>query len=791
MSISETAFWKRRMRANSLGGTPTCSRKWVLRWRRLQPSSSASSLTPRRPSLARRRASARVTLGTGESASSRRVRKAWSRTAKGSCVAETLVQARADQRVERDDLPRELVQRDPQQQVRADRAEVDLHAPLRAARLGDRVGVVEAGEEALGGPLAVNRDRRAEVDDPDDPVTRELAAAREARRLLLVGAIAVHVPAQPRVGRRATTSKRDQRSVTAVAGGARTPSPGRLCRTRSGRSGCRRRGRRARSRRRAPAPARSRRPCPRPRRTRRGPPRDRPGASRPARPASEHPAVARRAGLELPAEQPFVEGAALRGIGNAELEEAHRSVQYPQATRSARPAYWTKRRCENLEPLSTGAQALAPSQFRAMETHRSIVIVPSRTIDKFHEPAAETQAYEERLLCLIQVLRDPSLRLVYVTSSPVAAPTVDYCLRCSAAELVAEARARLMMLSADHAPCASCGEAAGAPELLTRIRAAIGEPQRGQLVPYVSTELERALGTRSTSRSTAPTRHSRSGDEERIPRAVRARRRAAPARRRADRRPSDAVAAIARLRARGPSCSSSSSSSTRASRARATRSSSSVGCPAGRATEALRIGERFVRDGRSRPTLARSTRISTALDGGVVEERIPGAELRSPSVQLNLTPDGEAGIVSTHDQLLGGQRYLGCRFPAEPAYASPITDIARRVGAARAGPERAAVRDRLRRRPRHSGDWHAYAIEVNLRAGGTTHPLAVPRAALRRRLRRRRRDLQRPRAARPATTSPPTISSRRACARSATAACSGSRRCRAWPPTAAASSSTC
>jgi len=42
-----------------------------------------------------------------------------------------------------------------------------------------------------------------------------------------------------------------------------------------------------------------------------------------------------------------------------------------------------------------------------METYRSIVIVPSRTIDKFHEPAAETQAYEQRLLCLLLMLRDP------------------------------------------------------------------------------------------------------------------------------------------------------------------------------------------------------------------------------------------------------------------------------------------------------------------------------------------------------------------------------------------------
>ena len=53
-----------------------------------------------------------------------------------------------------------------------------------------------------------------------------------------------------------------------------------------------------------------------------------------------------------------------------------------------------------------------------METHRSIVIVPSRTIDKFHEPAAETQAYEQRLLCLLLMLQAPDLQVVYVTVDP-------------------------------------------------------------------------------------------------------------------------------------------------------------------------------------------------------------------------------------------------------------------------------------------------------------------------------------------------------------------------------------
>ena len=70
--------------------------------------------------------------------------------------------------------------------------------------------------------------------------------------------------------------------------------------------------------------------------------------------------------------------------------------------------------------------------------------------------------------------------------------------------------------------------------------------------------------------------------------------------------------------------------------------------------------------------------------GGVVEERVGvNAEVRSPSVQLRVTPLGDVELLSTHDQMLGGpsgQSYLGCIFPADPAYASAITRDAAKVG---------------------------------------------------------------------------------------------------------------
>src|SRR4029078_12609227 len=71
-------------------------------------------------------------------------------------------------------------------------------------------------------------------------------------------------------------------------------------------------------------------------------------------------------------------------------------------------------------------------------------------------------------------------------------------------------------------------------------------------------------------------------------------------------------------------------------------------------------------------------------DGGIVEERVGGLEVRSPSVQLRVTPLGEGELLSTHDQILRrprGQSYLGCRFPAAFAYARAITAEAAKIGA--------------------------------------------------------------------------------------------------------------
>jgi hypothetical protein len=112
--------------------------------------------------------------------------------------------------------------------------------------------------------------------------------------------------------------------------------------------------------------------------------------------------------------------------------------------------------------------------------------------------------------------------------------------------------------------------------------------------------------------------------------------------------------------------------------------------------------------------------------GGVVEERIAGTEFSSPSAQIDVMPDGEIVVRATHEQVLSGddaQVYSGCRFPAAPAYAGQIAAYAAAIGealAARGARGRAAIDFAVARGG--DGSWGVYALEVNLRKGGTTHP---------------------------------------------------------------------
>ena len=361
-----------------------------------------------------------------------------------------------------------------------------------------------------------------------------------------------------------------------------------------------------------------------------------------------------------------------------------------------------------------------------METHRSIVIVPSRTIDKFHEPAAETQAYEERLLCLLLMLRDPELRVVYVTSSPVAEPIVDYYLSLLARERAEDARERLTMLSADDASVApAVGQAARAPG------AAGPDPlgdRRPRALPPGPLRLRPSSSRRSATRSASPSMAPTPRWPTSAPRAARAScspaPACAPARRRAHHRPADA---------------------SRRSRACAPRA---AGC-AGRRQARRRRLRRGQRDRRA-PRPAAPRRPTRRADRRAL--RRDGAS-RPPASPRSLP----RAAARRRDRRGAHRRRASCAARASSSSSAAATrgssprttrsSPASATSAAASRPSRLRARDHRERAPdrratprggargRAGIDFvvardapaagSAYAIEVNLRSGGTTHPLAA------------------------------------------------------------------
>ncbi len=114
--------------------------------------------------------------------------------------------------------------------------------------------------------------------------------------------------------------------------------------------------------------------------------------------------------------------------------------------------------------------------------------------------------------------------------------------------------------------------------------------------------------------------------------------------------------------------------------------------------------------------------------GGVVESWIEGDEKTSPSVQMRVTPSRTLEVISTHDQMLGGesgQVFLGSTFPARQEYRSMLVEAAWKVGMSlleRGVQGRFAV-DFVT--IREANGYRAVALEINLRKGGTTLPFQM------------------------------------------------------------------
>ena len=360
---------------------------------------------------------------------------------------------------------------------------------------------------------------------------------------------------------------------------------------------------------------------------------------------------------------------------------------------------------------------------------QTIVVVPSMSIDAI-DSGAVIQAYEERFLFLLLLLRQPRARLIYVTSRTILPSIVDYYLDLLPGVIPSHARQRLFLPSPMDGSARPLSEKLlERPRLIERIRSLIMDPDRAHLVPFNTTNREKELavrlgipmygadpkffplGTKSGCREIFI--------EENVPHPLGCENIGSE---------KDLVEAIVGMRASKPSIRQVMVKLNEGVSGEGNAVVDLTGLPATGNSKEIDMLEDRLRAMKFELQEATYESYMKKLEErkGVVEERIMGEEFRSPSVQLRVTPLGKVELLSTHDQLLGGpsgQSYLGCVFPADTAYAPLITREAEKVGKrlAKEGVIGRFALDFVVVRGRND-KWDPYAIEINLRKGGTTHP---------------------------------------------------------------------
>jgi hypothetical protein len=361
---------------------------------------------------------------------------------------------------------------------------------------------------------------------------------------------------------------------------------------------------------------------------------------------------------------------------------------------------------------------------------QTMVVVPSISLD-FNAPGLTLQSYEERFLFLLLLLRKPRMRIIYVTSQTILPSVIGYYLGLLPGVIGSHAQKRFFDITPlDGSARPLSQKLLERPRVLDRIRSLMPSPAQTHLVPYNTTELERdlavrlgipmygadpkffPLGTKSGSR--------RIFAEEGVPHPIGIEDLTGLA---------DANAAIRRVRRDRPDVSQVLLKLNEGVSGEGNALVDLAGLPeSGSSGEEAAVEERLRAMRPEAPSVTYDAFVANLeKHGGVVEERIAGEEFRSPSVQMRVTPLGEVQLLSTHDQLLGGpsgQLYLGCKFPADQGYAAAITREGAKIGKrlAKEGVLGRFAVDFVVVRAHGESEWRVYAIEINLRKGGTTHP---------------------------------------------------------------------
>lgn len=365
---------------------------------------------------------------------------------------------------------------------------------------------------------------------------------------------------------------------------------------------------------------------------------------------------------------------------------------------------------------------------------KTVLIIPSLSLDtEILRTVKGIIYYEERMLCMLMLLRMPRTRVVYVTSVPIDTGIIDYYLHLLPGITESHARERLTLLSCYDASAKPLTQKIlERPRLIKRIRDQIRHPELAHMTCFNVSELEKNLalaldipifgcdprllymgtktGGRELFRKTGipvPVGIEGLHDE------------------------SDIAAALAQLKQNNPSL--------RKAVVKMDDGFSGEGNAvfyydetdfgyedlAGHIAACLPQKLRIVAQTASYQQYMDKFK---SIGGGIVEEFIDGPIKESPSVQCRINPWGDIDIISTHDQLLGGesgQVFLGSSFPANSEYTVAIAAMAKEVAAEML---RLGVLGRFSIdfiSVKEASGWMHYAIEINLRKGGTTHPFIM------------------------------------------------------------------
>ena len=356
---------------------------------------------------------------------------------------------------------------------------------------------------------------------------------------------------------------------------------------------------------------------------------------------------------------------------------------------------------------------------------KTVVIIPSLTMDEeILSKISGITHYEERLLCLLLLLRMPRTQVIYVTSMPIDPIIIDYYLHLLPGITRYHAEQRLTLLSCyDASSKPLTQKILERPRLMDRIKKSIQHVKDTHLSFFNVTDLERTLsikldlpifgcdpelfelGNKSNGRKIfkecgllLPDGFEDIYTEE------------------------DVAKSLYHLKQKHPSL--------RRSVAKLNDGFSGDG-----------NGIFYYEDDDTEEKILQSLKnrlqiVATDLSyqmfihkfnqmGGVVEAFVEGEIKTSPSVQCRISPTGNCLVASTHDQELGGdtgQIFLGAYFPAHPDYAGAIGKMGKTIS------ENLRDKGVLGRfavdfiSVKEGNEWKHYAIEINLRKGGTTHP---------------------------------------------------------------------